>query len=89
MVQVPLFYTVKSEQELVASSFVENDACPVEDGTLTATLGGEVNERDIPINPPSWEEIAVLLRKLPCFTALEAPRARPRCSLSAHPSSFC
>ena len=53
MVQVPLFYTVKSEQELVASSFVENDACPVEDGTPTATLGGEVNERDIPINPPS------------------------------------
>lgn len=70
---MPRFDTVNSVQELVAISSVEKDASSVEDGTLTATLGGEVNERDTSINPPSWEKIVALLKKVPCFTAPELP----------------
>lgn len=35
--------------------------------------GGNVNVKDALINSPSWEEIKELLRKVPCFTALEPP----------------
>lgn len=58
MAQVPYSDTVKSRQELVASSYIEKDVCPVEEGTLVATLGGDINEKDTLISFPSWQKIA-------------------------------
>lgn len=43
------------------------------DGTLAATLGGDINEKDASISPPSWEEIATLLKTIPCFTTPKPP----------------
>lgn len=46
----------------------------MEDETPIAhTLGGDINEKDAPISSPNWEEIAALLRKVPCFIAPEPP----------------
>lgn len=72
MVQVPPFDAVRSEQELVMSYSIE-DTCLMGDETLAATLGGDINEKDTPINPPSWEEIATLLKTILCFTTPKPP----------------
>lgn len=72
MVQVPPFDAVRSEQELVMSCSIE-DTCLMGDGTLAATLGGDINEKDVSISPPSWEEIATLLKTIPCFTTPKPP----------------
>lgn len=73
-VQVPPSNIVRSEQELVASSYAEKDACPAEDGTLVVhTLGGDINDKNASISSPSYEEIAALLKQVPCSTAPEPP----------------
>lgn len=46
MAQVPPFDTVRSGQELVTSSSIEKDVCPMEDRTLVAIPGGNINEKD-------------------------------------------
>ena len=70
---MPSSDTVRSGQELVASSSTKKDACSTEDETSIATPGGDINERNTLINLPSWEEIAALLRKVPCVISLEPP----------------
>lgn len=69
---MPHFDTVRSRQELVTSCFIEKDACLEGDKTLAATSGGDINEKDALISSPSWEEIVVLLKKVPCFIAPES-----------------
>lgn len=72
--QVPIFDIVRSRQELVVSSSTEKNACPTKDGILVGhTLGGDINEKGIPISFPIWEEINALLRKVPCFSTPEPP----------------
>lgn len=74
MAQVPSFDIARSGQELVVSSFAEKDACPAQDKTpIGHTLDDDINDKDVPISFPSWEEITTLLRQVPCFTALEPP----------------
>lgn len=53
MAQVPPFDTVRSGQELVTSSSIEKDACPMEDRTLVAIPSGNINEKDGLISLPS------------------------------------
>lgn len=73
-VQVPPSNIVKSEQELVASSYAEKDACPTEDGTPVGhTLGGDINDKNASISSPSYEEITTLLKQVPCSTTPEPP----------------
>lgn len=51
--QVPIFYIVRSGQELVVSSSTEKNACPTKDGILIGhTLGGDINEKGVPISFP-------------------------------------
>lgn len=72
--QVPPSNIVRSEQELVASSYAEKDACPEEDKTPVGhTLGGDINDKNTSISSPSCEEIAALLKQVPCSTVLEPP----------------
>lgn len=59
MVQVSPSDAMRFRQELIASFSVE-DICSMEDKTPIATPSGDANERDAPINPSSWEEIASL-----------------------------
>ncbi|KAJ9680148.1 hypothetical protein PVL29_019437 [Vitis rotundifolia] len=63
MVQAPSFDVVRSRQELVPNPPIE-DTCPAKDETPTTTPGGKVNQRDAPINPSSWEDIAALLKSV-------------------------
>ena len=70
--QVPSFDVIRSGRELVVIPSIE-DACLMEDGTSPATLGGNANERDSPVNPSSWENIATLLKSVPCFTTPDSP----------------
>ena len=69
--QVPLSDAIRSGQEQVTSCSIEKDACLVEDWTLAATPGGDINEKDASNSSLSWEEIVVLLKEVPCFTTLE------------------
>lgn len=49
-----LFDSIRSEQELVASSSVENDTCPMENETLVAhILDDDINEKDASISSPN------------------------------------
>lgn len=74
MAQVPPFDIARSGQELLVSSSVEKDAFPAQDKTpIGHTLDDNINDKDVPISFPSWEEITTLLRQVPCFTALEPP----------------
>lgn len=43
----------------------------MENGTSVATPSGNANERDALVIPSSWDDIAVLLKMVPCFTVLE------------------
>ena len=72
MVQVPHFDTVRPCQELVVGLPLE-DTCPVGDEVPTATPGGNAKEKDTLVIPSSWEEIAVLLKAVPCFTVPQPP----------------
>lgn len=76
MVQVPPTNVARSRQELDVSSFVEKDSCLMQEITFVGqTLGEDMNDKDAPVSSstPSQEEITVLLRQVPCFTALEPP----------------
>lgn len=72
MVHVPPSDVGRSERELVVTSSVEDD-CLTKDGTSTGTPGVNANEGDVSDNPSSWEDIAALMKKVPCFTAPEPP----------------
>lgn len=73
-VQVLPSNIVRSEQELVANSYAEKDACPTEDETPVGhTLGGDINDKNASISSPPCEEIAKLLNQVSCFTAPEPP----------------
>ena len=72
MVQVPFYDIVRSCQELVVRPSTD-DTCPMGDRGPTATLGGNAKEKDVSATPSRWEEIAALLRAVPCFTASEPP----------------
>ena len=75
MVQVPPSDPVQPCLELVVRPLSES-TCPVEDKVPTATPGGKAKEKDAPAIPSSWEEIAMLLKAIPCFTAPEPPTSR-------------
>lgn len=45
------------------------DTCLAEDEVPIVALGGKGKEKDAPAIPSSWEEIAALLKAVPCFTA--------------------
>lgn len=49
------------------------DTCPVGHEVPTTTPSGNAKEKDTSIIPSSWEEIAVLLKAVPCFTIPEPP----------------
>ncbi|RVW69615.1 hypothetical protein CK203_062631 [Vitis vinifera] len=72
---VPPSDTVQPCLELVVRPLSES-TCPVEDKVPTATPGGKAKEKDAPAIPSSWEEIAMLLKAIPCFTAPEPPTSR-------------
>lgn len=59
-------------QELVVIPFIE-DACPTEDRTFAGTPGGNANKKGASDTPSSWEDIAALLKRVPCFTAPKPP----------------
>lgn len=74
MAQVPPFDIARSGQELFVISSAEKDAFPTQDMTpIGHTLNDDINDKDVPISFPSWEEITTLLRQVPYFTALEPP----------------
>lgn len=72
MVHVPPSDAVGSGRELIVTSSVEDD-CLTKNGTSTGTPGVNANEEDASDNSSSWEDIAVLLKKVPCFTMPEPP----------------
>lgn len=63
---------VESRQELTVIPFVEN-TCSDKNGASAATPGGNAKEKDDLAIPSSWEEIAALLKAVPCLTAPEPP----------------
>ncbi|KAL6328127.1 hypothetical protein AAG906_034270 [Vitis piasezkii] len=67
---VPPSDTVQPCLELVVRPPSES-TCPAEDEVLAATSGSKAKEKDVPAIPSSWEEIAVLLKAIPCFIAPE------------------
>lgn len=69
---MPYNDVVESRQELVVIPFVE-DTCPDKYGASAATSGGNAKEKDNLAIPSSWEEIAALLKAVPCFTAPKLP----------------
>lgn len=56
------------------SSSAEKDACPTQDRTpVGLPPGNDINDKDAPISSPNWEEMAALLRQVPCFTTPKPP----------------
>lgn len=68
MVKVPSIDVVGSGQELALIPSIE-DACSTEDGTYTGTLGGDAIKKGALDSPSNWEDIAMLLKRVLCFTA--------------------
>ena len=59
---------------MIVSSLAENDVCPVQERTsMGLAPGDDHNDKDALINSHalSWEEIAKLLKQVPCFTEFE------------------
>lgn len=72
VLQVPHNDVVESRQKLAVIPSVE-DTCLDKNGASTATPGGNAKEKDDLTILSSWEEIAALLKAVPCFTAPEPP----------------
>lgn len=66
---------VESRQELVVILSIE-DTCPDKNGAPTTTSGGNAREKDDLAILSSWDEVVVLLKAVPCFTAPEPPAFR-------------
>lgn len=65
---------------LVAKSLVRKDTCPTQDG---APIGSDPVDDDLdkkdattPLCAPNWEEIAEMLKWVPCFTEVEPPSTK-------------
>lgn len=72
VLQVPHNDVIESRQELAVILSVE-DTCLDKNGVSTATPSGNAKEKDDLAISSSWEEIAALLKAVPCFITPEPP----------------
>ena len=72
---MPLVNAVGPNNAPIAKSPTRKDVCPTQDGTSIGPthVGDNLDRKDasIPSRVPSWEEMAELLKQVPCFTEAE------------------
>lgn len=65
---------------LVAKSRVRKDTCPTQDGALIGPdpIDDDLDKKDatIPLHAPNWEEMAEMLKQVPCFTEAKPPSTK-------------
>ena len=72
---MPLVNAVGPNNAPIAKSPTRKDVCPTQDGTSIGPthVGDNLDRKDasVPSRVPSWEEMAELLKQVPCFTEAE------------------